>query len=350
MSELQAVPSARFQLDFIEKVQRLLDSGSFVATYKYALLISLCNVAAEQGTDDSREQSVQLLDLGQQFLALYWTHVRSYPGLDHPLRQNTGQPAAILSTVTKARAATRNPDRTDATESLPERLLREAAERVRQMPLMKLQTIGREKDDPDHPDNFLYPTVISNGSITLRPGVSACLRRFRPLIVSAAQSAWSDYVRRHNPELGAGHDLDQFLFGVDRSAVHALAPALIEIQKGRCFYTGSKLEAGRIHVDHFVPWAKFPLSSPFNLVAASGTANMQKSDHLAALPHLHRWQERNATHGRDLTDLGAPGDDGRRALSIARYSYSAASRVGTLGWLRGRVMQDLTGWESALTA
>ena len=87
-------PSPQFQPEFIERFQRLLDSGNFVATYKYALLIALCNVAAEQGHDDDRPQSVELHDLGQQFLTLYWSHTRAYPGVHQPLRQNAGKQAS----------------------------------------------------------------------------------------------------------------------------------------------------------------------------------------------------------------------------------------------------------------
>jgi hypothetical protein len=342
-------PSAHFQLDFIERFQRLLDSGGFVATYKYALLISLCNVAAEQGFDDARPQRIQISDLGQQFMRLYWNHVRHYPGVDHPLRQNTGKPAAILKTVAQARESVADPDRTDALDSVPETLLRQATERVRTMPLMKLQTIGRQKDDPDHPDNFLYPTRVTHGYIVLRPGVSACLRRFRPLLVSTTQTAWSDYVRRTNPELGAGHDLDRFLFGADRVALHPLAPALMELQDGKCFYTGRPL-SDEFQVDHFIPWSKFPLNTSFNLVLASRVANLQKSDHLAAVPHLRRWSERNLTCHDELLRIGATGQDFQRSLSIAEYTYATAARLGSLGWLRGRSMDDLDGWDEALQA
>jgi 5-methylcytosine-specific restriction endonuclease McrA len=343
-------PPAEFQLGFIEKFQRLLDSGSFVATYKYALLIALCNVAAEHGFDDDREQRVPVTDLGQQFLWLYWTHVRMYPGLNRTLRQNAGRQAAILTTVAQARAIARNPDRVDAPDSVPERLVREATDRVRQMPLMKLQTIGRQKVDPEHPDNFLYPALVDNGSIVLRAGVSACLRRFRFLMVASTQAAWSDYVRRNNPELGAGQDLDRFLFGIDRSAVHALAPGLLELQGGRCFYSGLHLVAGQAHVDHFIPWAKYPFNSPFNLVAASSAANLRKSDHLAALPHVRTWQERNSARSTSLLAMGGlPGDDDR-ALTIARYAYANAARVGALGWVRGSALDRLVGWEEVLQA
>lgn len=339
-------PTAAAQLEFIEKYQRLLESGSFVATYKYALLIALANVAAEHGFDDDRSQSVRIRDLGEQFIRLYWTHTRPYQGLD--LRQNTGKQASILSTVSRARAAVSNPDRADAAEQAPEQALRQATSTVKTMPLWKLQTIGRQKSDPDHPDNFLYPTREADGCIILRPGVSACLRRFRALIVSTAQAAWADYVRRHNPELGRGSDLETFLFGADRSALHQLAPALLDLQDGRCFYSGRRLEASQAHVDHFIPWAKYPMNSPFNLVVASAAVNLQKSDHIAAVPHLERWRARNEQRQAELLGVGALADDGPRTVAVASFTYSQAERLRALGWLRGRELQDLAGWREAL--
>ena len=343
-------PPAAFQLQFIESLQRLLESGSFVATYKYALLLALTNVAAEKGFDDSREQYVPLEDLGAQFLQIYWRHTRDYPGLRHPLRQNTGRQAAILATVSKARDAVRNPDRVDAFDSVPEQLLREATQRVKTMPLMKLQTIGREKEDPYHPDNFLYPTEVIDGCIVLNPGVSACLRRFRPLITTTTQAAWVEYVRRTNPELGRGHDLSAFLFGVDRSEVHQYADLLLELQGGRCFYTQRSLTATDLHVDHFIPWSRFPLNSPFNLVLTSSRTNIQKSDHVAALPHLDRWSTRNVDLADSLLSGGAVPEDRHRAIAIARYTYSSANRVRALGWLTGKEMRELEGWENLLPA
>lgn len=340
-------PSAAFQLEFIDKLQRLLDSGSFVATYKYALLIALCNAAAEHGTDDDREQRVPIRDLGEQFLRLYWNHTRTYPGLDGPLRQNTGRPAAILATVEKARTSVSNPDHADAPGSVAERYVREAVTRVKTMPLWKLQTIGTGEHTVD---DFLYPTREVDGCIALRPGVSACLRRFRPLIVSITEAAWSDFVRRTNPELGAGHDLERFLFGTDRAALHHLADPLLELQSGRCFYSGRPLTVEQAHVDHFVPWSKYPLNSPFNLVVASSAVNLQKSDHLAALPHLERWRRRLHTHRDDLLSLGANANDLDRSVEVARFAYGQAQRLQSLGWLQGREMAQITGWREILAA
>ncbi len=46
--------------------------------------------------------------------------------------------------------------------------------------------------------------------------------------------------------------------------------------------------------------------------------------------------------------MGGGSEDDARVLSIARFTYAQAARIGTLGWLRGRDMQPLAGYESLL--
>ena len=48
-------PSAEAQLAFLAKLQRLFSEGDFTATYKFALLIALADLAVELGADDGAE-------------------------------------------------------------------------------------------------------------------------------------------------------------------------------------------------------------------------------------------------------------------------------------------------------
>jgi hypothetical protein len=59
------VPSSEFQLQFLQKVQLLLDSGKFTSTYKFALLIALTNVAVEKGDDSGAALEVNLDDVAR---------------------------------------------------------------------------------------------------------------------------------------------------------------------------------------------------------------------------------------------------------------------------------------------
>jgi hypothetical protein len=44
-------PTSDEQIQFLVKLQRLLDEGLFVATYKFALLLSIADLCIEQGDD-----------------------------------------------------------------------------------------------------------------------------------------------------------------------------------------------------------------------------------------------------------------------------------------------------------
>ena len=45
------IPSADQQLGFLSKLQRLFAEGDFTATYKYALLIAMADLAIEVSDD-----------------------------------------------------------------------------------------------------------------------------------------------------------------------------------------------------------------------------------------------------------------------------------------------------------
>ena len=93
------------------------------------------------------------------------------------LQQNAGRQAAVLNVVRRARAALGDSLVAAMNNGTAwNRLVREVAEVVRIMPLWKLQTVGREHLD------FLYANTGAGHTITLRPGVAFCFRKFHPLI------------------------------------------------------------------------------------------------------------------------------------------------------------------------
>ena len=71
-------PSAKVQLDFLAKVERILSQGQFTTTYKFALLVALTNIAVEQGDDSGDALEVDLDDVARQYLGLYWIMARPY--------------------------------------------------------------------------------------------------------------------------------------------------------------------------------------------------------------------------------------------------------------------------------
>jgi hypothetical protein len=84
--------------------ERLLSEGQFVATYKYALLVAIANLAVQLGADDGSEPGLPIRFIAEQFIELYWRQCAPYGALGADgaaavLIQNTGQQAAIVSIV-----------------------------------------------------------------------------------------------------------------------------------------------------------------------------------------------------------------------------------------------------------
>jgi hypothetical protein len=71
-------PSAEAQLAFLAKLQRLFAEGDFTATYKFALLISLADLAVEVGADDGSELPLSNRQIAERFVQLYWRHAIPY--------------------------------------------------------------------------------------------------------------------------------------------------------------------------------------------------------------------------------------------------------------------------------
>jgi hypothetical protein len=219
-------PSAEQQLHFLGQLQRIFSEGSFVASYKFALLHALADIAVERGSDDGGALPVEIRTIAERIIHLYWRQVAPFPspaGGAVVLRQIRGARAAILRRVQQARDAHGGSlVRVRQSDAWPG-LVREAEAVVKRMPLWKLQTAGGERLD------FLFDNLDDPGvtEIVLKPGVMYGFRTFHPLVIEMVRSAWLRFVRVANPvALGESADLGGFLFGSDRSAVRRCVPIL----------------------------------------------------------------------------------------------------------------------------
>ena len=73
-----------------------------------------------------------------------------------------------------------------ANEAAWTKLLKSVRTVVQSTPLWKLQTIADTQMD------FLYPSIGRGSTITLRPGIVFCLRRFHGLVGNLVRGAWVD--------------------------------------------------------------------------------------------------------------------------------------------------------------
>jgi hypothetical protein len=330
-------PSPEDQVQFLFKVQRLLSEGSFVSTYKFALLLALADLAVERGDDSTEELWLDTLDLAEKFVDLYWRQVLPWMppdgGAGGRLHQNTGNEAAILRRLASAHGRSQGHlSRLRANKREWDALLREVGRTIAVMPLWKLQTVGGRKLD------FLYPNVGRGHRLRLRGDAIFCFRRFRGLIGDMAEGAWVRFVRRlprNRALLGDAQDLQEFLFGADRTALAKVRALLRDHDDNRCFYCGGRIRA-EAAVDHFIPWARYRLDLGHNYVLADTRCNGDKRERLAAVDHLARWHARNieGSWSGVLAENAIPGnpDLTRR---IAAWAYGQADKDGSTVWSRG---------------
>jgi hypothetical protein len=288
-------PTPDEQIRFLVNLQRLLDEGLFVASYKFAPYTTAANALVFQ--------------------------------------QNTGQQAEVVNIVRAARE--RHGDSLAAVMNqapIRKGLRRQVSRVVQKQPLWKLQRVGRERLD------FLYENTDAGSTIELRPGVAYCFRKFHALISDLVRGAWVRYVRQQNLGiLGETADLNEFLFGSERAALSAVRPVLIDIQHGRCFYCNKPLSPAGTHVDHFIAWVRYPIDLGHNFVLADSKCNGNKRDLLPAYDHLAAWTERNVKFGDQIRSaMEERGIISQLTASnrMAQWAYSQTEAAGGFTWLQ----------------
>lgn len=346
-------PTPSEQIAFLGNIERLLSEGQFVASYKYALLIALANLAVKFGSDDGRALELSIAAIAEQFLELYWRHSAPYSfdvatQTEGVLIQNSGKQASIIALV--AQIQQKHRALAQAKQSATWRTaVAKATKLIEAMPLWRLQVLRNQTI------HFLYTRESDDDSIVLKPGVAANLRRFHGLIVRLVQSEWLHFVQRlpgNASLLGPTSDLGEFLFGADRAALVKMSAPLADAQSGRCLYCARKVDVG--HIDHFIPWSRYPRDLAHNLVLAHRACNNNKRDILASEVHLERWLARNADHDTAIAEAGRIRSivvDRPGTTSVAAWAYAHNAQLGAPAWSKGESVEPLTGrWRSLLAA
>ena len=107
-------------------------------------------------------------------------------------------------------------------------------------------------------------------------------------------------------------------------------------------------------MDHFIPWALYPMDLGHNFVLADRKFNAAKRDLLAAADHLENWARRNAEYGSALgTEFERAGvvHSLPSTLRVAQWAYGHAAAGGGLTWQSTDELVPLPGdWTQFLTA
>lgn len=337
-------PCAEVQLAFLTKLQRLFAEGDFTATYKFALLIALADLAVELGSDDGTELVLTTRQIAERFVLLYWRHALPYgtgkPGtVSGLLVQNFGVQAAVINAIEVFRATSRSTTLQQArSEAAYGALLTKVAAVVSKQPLTYLQNFGGITDP------FLYERT-ARGMVTLKPNVAYCLRRFHPLVQQLARTHWVDHIksnRRNYAILGDVGDLEDFLFGTSRQSLAILGKELLKLDGPHCFYCGQGLHEH--DVDHFIPFALYPRDLAHNFVLAHPQCNRSKSDSLAGKIHLERWLERLINRSSQLSQIGATAGvnaDHKTVHRVAAWGYANSHAAHGRAWVKASVYEKI---------
>jgi 5-methylcytosine-specific restriction endonuclease McrA len=348
------IPTPEEQVQFLRNVQRLLAEGSFVASYKYALIHALADLVVEKGEDSGAPLDLNTKDIAAKFVELYWRQCLPFQvggtASSLVLQQNTGKQASIITQIMQSQekcgASLFRLKQVDSDRW--SKLVKEVDQVVRTMPLWKLQTVGDERLD------FLYENLDGANQITLKPGVAYCLRAYYGLLRDLIQGAWVRFVQKLNASrLGNITDLGSFLFGQERASLDVYRPILMDVQKGTCLYCQKQLSR-KMQVDHFIPWSRYSTDLGHNFVLAHDHCNKAKSDYLAAEKHLAAWAERNHLHQEELQcrlqEALLPCDPSA-AIQIAKWVYQQTDKANGQVWVTEKVLQHLSpAWPQCLSA
>lgn len=375
---MNADPSS--PVSIAERILQILDEGSFVATYKQAVLVAILDLCFEQATEKGDPpESLTTRQVAEKVIELYWPHTRPWEGETVLVQNKSGRPqdvvrgGGLLSRIHAFRLVAQAGS--DGSVSLtrsralyPEdwrRLLDQVEWTLIEMPLPKLQKIGRQEtqwlyaidwDDRERLPSRREVAAYQRGAVSgfqnvvrLQPGVGRALRQLHGMLRPFILQHWAMKVANLNALPLAR--LHAFLFEGDRVSLEPVRAHLVDLQEGRCFYCGAGLHRDAC-VDHFVPWARHPDDGLHNLVVADARCNGDKRDFLASAALVERWRDRNTSRASRLAEIADESrwDSGHpRIIRVARAIYSELPEGARL-WdgrkrlvvlERGRIQQAL---------
>jgi 5-methylcytosine-specific restriction endonuclease McrA len=338
------------ELEFLRKLQRLLNEGDFSATYKFALLNALADLSVERNLAPDGSMRIPIETIAAKFIEYYWPQARPYRPFDGEgfvLLQNAARQASVINAITALQSEF--PMLASARRSqVYDRKLRDVAANVETMPLWKLQRIGGQADE------FLYrESEYSDRSIRLLPGVPSAFRTLHGLVIDAVRGAWVRrivQIRANGPVLEHA-DLASFLFGTARSTLSGFAKVLKAHQVARCLYCGREIRSGGA-VDHFIAWTRYPVDLGHNLVLAHSACNGRKRDFLAHPRHVGHWRSSHLDRAGELAerlDAAKLPHNLERTATIACWAYEQGEKAGAHAWIEGnRIVRLDSSWREAL--
>lgn len=299
------------RLDPIQGVLEILDRAAMTGTNKLGLLLALLDLAP---TLDGDSATISRIQIAERYLEIHWEHARPYQGVT--LRQSsarkrrddgtTADDTTVMQEIHRLRTLLTERHRGDLCDkplvfikrnvehldwySAWEEALETALVRVRasllKNPVRLLQQL------PGNPDPFLYEMKSNKSGLKLLPGVAESLTRFAGILRPLVEFRFAQAVVRINHETLnlPVDDVYSHLFGHDRiMPPPKMRERLVQIQQGRCIFTGASLPAAGGSLDHVVPWSRARLSQVENFLMTTRSVNSTKSDSMLGPVAIERW-------------------------------------------------------------
>jgi hypothetical protein len=95
-------PRPEDRLRFLQDIQRLIDEGLYSATYKFALLSALTDLAVAKGDVGGEALDIQVSEIAERFIECYWRQSSPFPAVDGEpvvLLQNKVGQAAVVTAI-----------------------------------------------------------------------------------------------------------------------------------------------------------------------------------------------------------------------------------------------------------
>ena len=303
-------------LPLIRRIVLLDDKSS---TYKLALLRSLCRVAnispglaRESGSDQV------LIPLGA--VALSWIQLY-LPLLSEDMPQNPrnkfgsqyiGFAKGALDKLVPQETIQLRPGASlyaDHGTGLSN-ALRDASATIEEMPVRYLHypdgkpifKVTKKRFKIAHSITLNKDYFSEFGDMTVPAHLWRALQRYSVWIEPALVEEWirlmQRYAHRQNRQINELR-LRQLMRPYEpernQGEVRSRALKLLNTQSVYCVWTGKKLHAKSMHIDHCLPWAAWPCDDLWNLMPANKASNLSKKDHLPDNVTIREAQDRIMT-------------------------------------------------------
>lgn len=140
------------------------------------------------------------------------------------------------------------------------------------------------------------------GEMTVPAHLWRALQRYSIWIEPALVEEWIRLIRRYADrqdrplnELELRRLMRPYEPERNQGEVRSRALKLLRTQSIYCVWTGKKLDAKGMHIDHCLPWAAWPCDDLWNLMPANKTSNLSKKDHLPDNITIREAQDRIMT-------------------------------------------------------